>query len=50
MGTKAQQAIKLEQEAHKRERKIISKGNREALEERKFMMKQEKKKEKKKGH
>lgn len=50
VGTKAQQAIKLEQEAHKRERKKTGKENREALEERKFKMKQEKKKEKKKGH
>ncbi len=50
IGTKAQQAIKLEQEARKVERKVFSKEYREKLENVKFLKKQEKKKEKKKGH
>lgn len=50
IGTKAQQAIKLEQETRKVERKKFSKEYREKLENDKFLKKQEKKKEKKKGH
>lgn len=50
IGTKAQQALKLEQEARKTESKKASKERREELEKLKFMKKQEKKKEKKKGH
>lgn len=50
IGTKAQQAIKLEQEARKAENKKASKEKREEIEQLKFERKQEKKKEKKKGH
>lgn len=50
IGTKAQQALKLDYEARKVERKILSKEKREREEEIKFQKKQEKKKQKKKGH
>ncbi len=50
IGTKAQQAIKLEYEARKQEQKKTSKEKREELEQLKFEKRQEKKKEKKKGH
>ncbi|MCX7710709.1 MAG: YjdF family protein [Clostridia bacterium] len=50
IGTKAQLAMKLEQEARKVEHRVISKAKREELEELKFQKRQEKKKEKKKGH
>lgn len=50
IGTKAQQAMKLEHEARKVERKKISKEYREELERIKFEKRQQKKKEKKKGH
>ena len=50
IGTKSQQALKLQQEQHKQERKIRSKEKKEAKELRKFEMKQQKKREKHKGH
>jgi hypothetical protein len=50
VGTKAQQAMKLEQEAQKKERRKVSKEKREELEQLKFEKRQEKKKEKKKGY
>lgn len=50
IGTKAQQAIKIEYEARKQEFKKISKEKREEFEQLKFEKKQDKKKEKKKGH
>ena len=50
VGTKAQQAIKLEYEACKVERKKLSKIQREEMKQQKFERRQEKKKEKKKGH
>ncbi|MCX8131994.1 MAG: YjdF family protein [Clostridia bacterium] len=50
IGTKAQQAIKLEQESRKSENKKASKQKREEMEQLKFEKRQEKKKEKKKGH
>lgn len=50
VGTKAQQAMKLEQEARKQERRQLSKEEREEQERLKFEKGQEKKKEKKKGH
>ena len=50
IGTKAQQAIKLEYEARKQEQKKTSKEKREELEQLKFEKSQEKKKERKKGH
>ena len=50
IGTKAQQAIKLEHETRKLENKKASKEKREELEQLKFEKRQGKKKEKKKGH
>lgn len=50
IGTKAQQAIKLEYEARKLENKKASREKREELEQIKYERRQEKKKEKKKGH
>jgi hypothetical protein len=49
IGTKAQQAIKLEYEARKQENKKLSREKQEEQEEQKFKMRQEKKKEKRKG-
>ena len=50
IGTKSQQALKLQQEQNKQERKAISREQREAEKQRKFELKQLKKKEKHKGH
>ena len=50
IGTKSQQALKLRQEAMKTERRVISKEEREAEKERQFELKQQKRKEKHKGH
>ena len=50
VGTRAQQAMKLEYESRKQENKKVSKEKREELELLKFEQRQEKKKEKKKGH
>ncbi|MBV6450107.1 MAG: putative protein YjdF [Anaerolineales bacterium] len=50
IGTKAQQAMKLQIEANKKERQSKSKKQREQEEIVKFKMKQEKKKEKHRGH
>ena len=50
IGTKSQQALKLQQEKKKQERKIRSKEKKEANELRKFEMKQQKKREKHRGH
>ncbi|RIK31859.1 MAG: DUF2992 domain-containing protein [Anaerolineae bacterium] len=50
VGTKAQQAMKLQIEANKRERQSKSKERREREKMVKFKMKQEKKKEKHRGH
>lgn len=50
IGTKSQQALKQQQEENKLERKTISKELREAEKERKFELKQAKRKEKHKGH
>ena len=50
IGTKSQQALKLQQEEHKLERKRVSREEREAEKERQFELKQEKKKEKHRGH
>lgn len=49
-STKAQLAMKLEHEANKKEKKIFSKVRKEELLELKFKLRQEKKKEKRKGH
>lgn len=50
IGTKAQQALKLQQEQMKTERKIRSKEQRDAEKERMFELKQQKRKEKHRGH
>lgn len=49
VGTKSQQALKLQQEQNKRERKLRSREKKEADELRKFELKQQKKREKHKG-
>ena len=49
-GTKAQQALQLQREQRKAERKVISKERREAERERKLALQQEKRREKRKGH
>jgi len=49
IGTKAQQALKLQQEEGKLKRRQISREEREAEQQRKFVLRQEKKKEKHKG-
>ncbi len=46
IGTKSQQALKLQQEQLKTERKILSREQREAEKERQFERKQKKRKEK----
>ena len=50
IGTKSQQALKLQQEQNKQERKVRSREKKEADELRMFEMKQQKKREKHKGH
>lgn len=50
IGTKAQQALKLQHEQNKMERKTKSKMQREAEKERQYALQQEKKKEKHRGH
>lgn len=50
VGTKAQQALKLQQEQRKMERKVRSKAQEEAEQERKFELRQEKRKAKHRGH
>ncbi|MBF8983885.1 YjdF family protein [Lutibacter sp. B2] len=50
IGTKAQRALKKQQEVNKMERKKLSKERKEEQQKRKFELKQQKKKEKKKGH
>ena len=50
VGTKAQQALKLQQEQGKAEKKIITREERAAKEEQRFSLRQEKRKEKHKGH
>ena len=50
IGTKAQQALQLQREQRKAERKVISKERREAERERKLALQQEKRREKRKGH
>ena len=49
VGTKAQQALKLQQEQDKQKRKVRSREKKEAEELRKFELKQQKKKEKHRG-
>ena len=50
IGTKAQQALQLQREQNKTERKEKSREERLAEEERLFLLKQQKRKEKLKGH
>ena len=50
IGTKSQQALKLQQEQNKQKCKIRSREKKEAEELRMFEMKQQKKREKHKGH
>lgn len=50
IGTKSQQALKLQQEQNKQERKKRSREKKEADELRMFELKQQKKKEKHRGH
>ena len=50
VGTKSQQALKLQQEQNKQERKVRSREQREAENQRLFELKQMKKKEKHRGH
>lgn len=50
IGTKSQQALKLLQEQNKQERKVRSREQKVAEEQRLFELKQMKKKEKHKGH
>lgn len=49
IGTKSQQALKLQQEQMKTERKVASRERREAERERRFELKQEKRREKRRG-
>ena len=49
IGTKSQQALKLQQEQLKTERKVVSREQREAEKLRQFELKQQKRKEKHKG-
>ena len=50
IGTKSQQALKLQQEQNKQERKVRSQEKKEAEKLRMFELKQKKKREKHKGH
>ena len=50
IGTKAQQALKLQQEQGKLERKVRSRQEKEAEEARRFQLRQEKRREKHRGH
>lgn len=50
VGTKAQQALKLQQEQGKLEHQARSREEREAQKERRFSLRQEKRKEKHRGH
>lgn len=49
IGTKSQQALKLQQEEMKTERKSLSREQRDAEKQRRFEMKQQKRKEKHRG-
>ena len=50
IGTKSQEALKLQHEQNKQERKVKSKEQKEAEQQRLFELKQQKKLEKHKGH
>ena len=50
IGTKSQQALKLQQEQNKQKRKVQSRIQKEARQQRMFEQKQQKKREKHRGH
>ena len=50
IGTKSQQVLKLQKEEYKQERKAISKEQRDADKERKYELKQAKRKDRHRGH
>lgn len=50
MGTKAQQALKLQHEQQKKEHAVCSREKREEEKDRQFHLRQEKRKEKHRGH
>ena len=50
LGTKSQQALQRQREEMKTERRQLSRKERDAEAQRRFVMKQEKKKEKRRGH
>lgn len=50
VGTRSQQTLKLQQEQNKLKRKVLSREQKEAEEQRMFELKQQKKKEKHRGH
>ena len=50
IGTKSQQALQRQREEMKKERRQVSREEREMEAQRRFEMKQAKKKEKKRGH
>lgn len=50
IGTKAQEALKLQHEQNKKLRQSISREAREAEKDRRFLQKQEQRREKHKGH
>ena len=50
IGTKAQQALKLEQESRKHEKIVVSREQRDAKRIKKFQLKQAKRKDKHRGH
>ena len=50
ISTKSQEALRLQREEMKTERRQVSREEREAEAQRRFVMKQEKKKEKRRGH
>ncbi|HTY07994.1 MAG TPA: YjdF family protein [Candidatus Edwardsbacteria bacterium] len=50
IGTKAQQALKLEQESRKQEKIVVTRAQRDAERIRKFQLKQAKRKDKHRGH
>lgn len=50
IGTKSQQALKLQQEESKAERRQISKEQRDAEKQKQFELKQQKRREKHRGH
>ncbi len=50
IGTKSQQALQMQREAMKTERRLISREQKEAEKQRQFELKQQKRKEKHRGH